>query len=68
MKTSLCVLAVLATVGANAQLIVGNDQSGTTSIWEINVNTGVATALYTSNDTTSKTWGMAADNVGNTLY
>ena len=37
---------------APAQLIVGNDQSGTASIYHIDVGTGAATAIYTSTGTT----------------
>jgi hypothetical protein len=65
--TSLSLLA-LACVSAQAQLIVANDQSGTTSIYEINVSTGASRALFTSSSANSKAWGMAADNVGNKLY
>lgn len=54
--------------GTHAQLIVGNDQSGTATIYSINVTTGVATALYSAADNTAKPWGMAADNVNNILY
>jgi hypothetical protein len=53
---------------ANAQVIVGNDQSGTASIFAIDVTTGVATTLYSSTATNAKAWGMAADNVNSVLY
>ena len=33
---------------APAQLIVGNDQSGTATIFNVNVLTGVATPIYSS--------------------
>ncbi|KXK17337.1 MAG: PEP-CTERM sorting domain-containing protein [Fimbriimonadaceae bacterium] len=59
---------VAATVGAQAQLIVGNDQSGTATIWMIDVSNGNATALYSSSTSNGKPWGMAADNVNNVLY
>ncbi|MCC6404087.1 MAG: PEP-CTERM sorting domain-containing protein [Fimbriimonadaceae bacterium] len=68
MRSSLVLLAAIAAAGAQAQLIVGNDQSGTATIWQVNVNTGVATALYSSTGSSAKPWGMAADNVGNKLY
>jgi hypothetical protein len=62
-----CALGVLA-ANAFGQLVVANDQSGTTSIYVIDVNTGVATPIYTSAGTNSKAWGMAADNVNGILY
>lgn len=52
----------------SAQLIVGNDQSGTATIYEVNVSSGVATPLYSSANTDAKPWGMAYDPQGNTLY
>jgi hypothetical protein len=62
-------IALAALAGsANAQLIVGNDQSGTASIYAIDVNSGIATALYTSTNANAKAWGMASDNVNNRLY
>jgi len=64
---SLALLA-FAAVGANAQLIVGNDQSGTASIYHIDVNTGAATVLYSSSTSEAKPWGMAYDGATNTLY
>lgn len=54
--------------GASAQVVVANDQSGTASIYVIDVNTGISTALYTSTNSNAKAWGMAADNVNNILY
>ncbi len=53
---------------AAAQLIVGNDQSGSASIYHIDINTGAATALYTASDSSAKPWGMAYDHDTNTLY
>lgn len=53
---------------ASAQLIVGNDQSGTATIWHIDVTTGAATALYSSSTSEAKPWGMAYDHDTNTLY
>lgn len=64
--TSLAILA--ACCAANAQLIVGNDQTGSSTIYEINVTTGVATGLFTSTTANSKPWGMAADNANGILY
>lgn len=68
-KTVLTILAValLASV-AQAQLIVGNDQSGTVSIYDVNPTTGVATPIYTSSGNDAKPWGMAFDPDTNTLY
>ncbi|MEX2244210.1 MAG: PEP-CTERM sorting domain-containing protein [Fimbriimonadaceae bacterium] len=68
MKRLALITFLLAGGLAHAQLIVGNDQSGTATIWEVNVNTGAATALYSSSTTNAKPWGMAADNVNNVLY
>jgi hypothetical protein len=61
---------VLAAVSAPAaaQLIVGNDQGGTATIYNIDVNTGVATAIYSSAGGEAKPWGMAYDAFSNTLY
>jgi hypothetical protein len=53
---------------ASAQLIVGNDQSGTATIWHVDVGTGAATALYSSSTSEAKPWGMAYDPGSNTLY
>ncbi len=53
---------------ATAQLIVGNDQSGTASIYYIDVGTGAATAIYSASDGSAKPWGMAYDPGSNTLY
>lgn len=53
---------------ARAELIVGNDQSGTATIWSVNPTTGVATALYSGTGAEAKPWGMAYDASTNTLY
>lgn len=53
---------------ARAQLIVGNDQTGSASIYYINVLTGAATAIYTSSGNEAKPWGMAYDGITNTLF
>lgn len=67
--TALAALCVLVISGlARAQLIVGNDQSGTASIYNVNVSTGVATPIYTSSTNEAKPWGMAYDPETNTLY
>lgn len=50
------------------QLIVGNDQTGSASIYNVNVNTGVATAIYTTSTAEAKPWGMAYDPASNTLF
>jgi PEP-CTERM motif len=59
---------VLLAGGAPAQLIVGNDQAGSASIYYIDVVTGAATAIYTSSGNEAKPWGMAYDQATNTLY
>jgi hypothetical protein len=61
---------------ASAQLIVGNDQSGVATIYDVHPVTGVATPLYSSSTSEAKPWGMAFDpdtltlywNNGSTLY
>jgi hypothetical protein len=58
----------LITTSAQAQLVVGNDQSGTATIWYVDVNTGVATSLYAASTSDAKPWGMAYDGTTNTLY
>lgn len=63
------VLAALSLgAAAQAQLIVGNDQSGTATIWNVDPDTGTATALYSASTTAAKPWGMAYDGASNTLY
>lgn len=59
-----CGLAATAT----AQLIVGNDQSGTATIWNVNPTTGSASPLYSASGSEAKPWGMAYDAATNTLY
>lgn len=62
-------VAVVAVAGAaQGQLIVGNDQSGTATIWHVDITTGVATALFSSSAASAKPWGMAYDPGSNTLY
>jgi len=58
----------LASDFAHAQLIVGNDQAGTATIWHVDVGTGAATPLYSSSTSEAKPWGMAYDAATNTLY
>src|SRR5687768_8803624 len=66
---ALCSFAALGlATTASAQLIVGNDQSGTATIWNVNPTTGAATALFASSTSNAKPWGMAADNVNSILY
>jgi hypothetical protein len=52
----------------SGSLIVGNDQAGTATIYSIDVNTGVATAIYSTSNASQKPWGMAFDAPTNTLY
>jgi hypothetical protein len=68
MKGLLIICALLCACLANAQLVVGNDQSGTATIWLIDVNTGVATPLFASSTADAKPWGMAADEANRILY
>ncbi|TWT45187.1 hypothetical protein RAS1_16090 [Phycisphaerae bacterium RAS1] len=55
-------------VVARGELIVGNDQSGTATIWSIDPGSGAATALYSATTSDAKPWGMAYDSSTNTLY
>lgn len=68
MKLSAALLILAAAGAAHGQLIVGNDQSGSATIWYVDVNSGVSTALYTSTGNEAKPWGMAYDASNNTLY
>lgn len=60
--------ACLAATLANAGLVVGNDQTGTAVIWDIDVTTGVATNIYSGTGNEAKPWGMAYAPGSNTLY
>lgn len=62
-------LALALTVTASAQLIVGNDQSGTATIWNVDP-TGInpPQPLYASSTSEAKPWGMAYDDATDTLY
>jgi hypothetical protein len=53
---------------AHAQLVVGNDQSGTATIWHVDVTSGAATSLYANTTSDAKPWGMAYDPATNTLW
>ncbi|HEY6564053.1 MAG TPA: hypothetical protein VIY86_06125, partial [Pirellulaceae bacterium] len=64
----LSVFAFAGTPEVRGQLIVGNDQGGTASIYNVNPTTGVATPIYTSSTSEAKPWGMAYDSGSNTLY
>ncbi|MFN7020316.1 MAG: GC-type dockerin domain-anchored protein [Phycisphaerales bacterium] len=70
MQSSLLGLLMAASmsVAASADLVVGNDQSGTATIWHVNVTTGAATPLYASTGNEAKPWGMAYDHTTGTLY
>ncbi|MBL8897135.1 MAG: hypothetical protein JNM84_05885 [Planctomycetes bacterium] len=52
----------------SAQLVVGNDQSGVATIYEIDIASGAATPVYSASTTDAKPWGMAYDPDTNTLY
>ncbi|MCS7035023.1 MAG: hypothetical protein NZ561_13675 [Phycisphaerae bacterium] len=66
--TGICLLVLILGLPAHAQLIVGNDQSGTATIYDVNPTTGVATPLYSSTTSEAKPWGMAYDPATNFLY
>jgi hypothetical protein len=63
-------MALLAVIGASApaQLIVGNDQSGVATIYNVDPASGVATPIYSASTTDAKPWGMAYDPGTDTLY
>ena len=67
-KTLIAVFAGMEASAAQAQLIFGNDQTGTTSLYYIDVGTGVATPILTTATNETKPWGMAYDPATNTLY
>jgi len=64
----LTTVLILCAASAQAQLIVGNDQSGTATIWHVDVTTAVATPIYSASTSMAKPWGMAYDPSTNTLY
>ena len=64
----LTTVLILCAASAQAQLIVGNDQSGTATIWHVDVTTAVATPIYSASTSMAKPWGMAYDASSNTLY
>lgn len=65
----LATLAIAAAPSAaTAQLIVGNDQTGTATIYNVDVTSGVATPIYSASTNEAKPWGMAYDGATNTLY
>ena len=65
--SGLAALLLFAPV-VSAQLIVGNDQSGTATIYDVNPATGAATPIYSASDSSAKPWGMAYDPGSGTLY
>ena len=64
----LALVATLLAASAPAQLIVGNDQGPTATIYNIDVTTGVATPIHSSTTADGETWGMTYDAATNTLY
>jgi hypothetical protein len=64
----IALVAGLAASAAHGQLVVGNDQSGSASIYHIDVVSGLATPIYTNTTADAKPWGMAYDPATNTLY
>ena len=68
-KLALVTFALTAALAPlQAQLIVGNDQTGLATIYNINVTTGIATPIYSGTGVDAKPWGMAYDAASNTLY
>lgn len=68
MRTVVLSALVLLSAAAKAEIVVGNDQNGSASIFAIDPASGNATALYTSSTAEAKPWGMAYDGATNTLY
>ncbi len=69
MKKLIIVALSVGLVGVcRAQLVVGNDAPGSSSIYYIDLASGNSTALYTGTDFKAKPWGIAADNYNNMLY
>ncbi len=67
--TALVLVALGLMMTANAQLIVGNDQSGTATIWNVDpTGQNPAQAIYSNTTSMAKPWGMAYDGSTNTLY
>jgi hypothetical protein len=71
----MCKTPLLPTLGvvliasvAQGQLIVGNDQGGLKTIWNVDPASGAAAPLYSSSALEAETWGMAYDGATNTLY
>jgi hypothetical protein len=62
------VSAALLASGAQAQLLVGNDDTavGGTNAWEVDVTAGTSTALW--GDGNPEVWGMAYDGGTDTVY
>ena len=64
---SLGAVAVSVSSAANAQLVVGNDQSAATNaMYYIDLGTGVATPILSG--AAAQAWGMAYSGATNTLY
>jgi hypothetical protein len=63
-------IAVVAGFAASSQgqLIVGNDQSGISTFYHVDVATGVATPILSGATVEAKPWGVAYDPATNTLY
>jgi len=70
MRTKIFTVAALAVFAcaSQAQLIVGNDQSGVATIYDIDPVSGIATPIHSASTTDAKPWGMAYDGATNTLY
>ncbi len=71
MRYSLALAAAMAGLLSSplqAQLVVGNDQSGTATIYNIDPSTGIATPIHSASTSDAKPWGMAYDSATNTLY
>lgn len=69
MRLTWSATALAAIVGsAPAGLVVGNDQAGTATIYDIDVTTGVATPIFSGTGNNAKPWGMAYDPASNQLY
>lgn len=68
-SATILMLALALSVTASAQLIVGNDQSSTATIWNVDpAGVNPPQALYASSTAEAKPWGMAYDGKTNMLY
>ncbi|MFO0839479.1 MAG: DUF11 domain-containing protein [Phycisphaerae bacterium] len=62
-------ILIAITASAAAQLVAGNDQTGTATLWLIDVTGATPNrALYSATGGAAASWGLAADEVHQILY